>query len=103
MTREDFMKDPVLMWLKANKEAEPEWVVAAWRTNPQMDEAVLGHLVRSISRVGNLSQARVTAEGMAKHLTPAEVAKLKEQIAQDLVEDMEEWRVEFDGIFAKKA
>ena len=103
MTREEFMKDPVLMWLKANKEAEPEWVVAAWRASQQMNEAVLGHLVRSISRVGNLSQARATCEGLALHLSADEVAKLKEQIAQDLVEDEEEWRREFDAIFAKKA
>jgi hypothetical protein len=99
MTREDFMKDPVLSWLKANKEVDAEWVVAAWRASTQMNEAVLGHLVRSISRVGDLSQARSTCEGMAKHLTREEVAKLKDQIAQDLVEDDEQWRKDFDALF----
>jgi hypothetical protein len=99
MTRDEFMKDPVLSWLKANKDVDAEWVVAAWRASTQMNEAVLGHLVRSISRVGNLSQARVTCEGMAKHLSRDEVEKLKEQIAQDLVEDDEGWRKEFDAIF----
>ena len=101
MTRDEFMKDPVLCWLKANKEVEPEWVVAAWRASLQMNEAVLGHLVRSISRVGNLSQARSTCEGMAKHLTADEIAQLKEQIVQDLVEDDEAWRKDFDALFKK--
>ena len=99
MTRDEFMQDPVLWWLKANKDVDPEWVVAAWRQSSQMNDAVLGHLVRSISRVGNLSQAKLTCEGMAKHLTAAEVEQLKEQIAQDLVEDEEEWRRDFAQLF----
>jgi hypothetical protein len=103
VTRDEFMKDPVLSWLKADKNVEPEWVVAAWRANTQMNEAVLGHLVRSISRVGNLSQAKATCEGMAKHLSADEIGKLKDQIAQDLVEDEEEWRRDFDALFAKKS
>lgn len=101
MTREEFMKDPVLLWLKADKNVDGEWVVAALRASQQMREAVVGHLVRSISRVGDLRQARATAESMVKHLTAAEVAQLKEEIALDLVEDDDDaaWRKDFAAIF----
>jgi hypothetical protein len=99
MTREDFLKDPVLAWLKADKNVEGEWVVAAWRASQQMREAVVGHMVRSISRVGDLRQARPTAESMAKLMTPEEISQLKEEIALDLVEDEEPWRKDFASIF----
>lgn len=101
MTRDEFMKDPVLLWLKADKNIEGEWVVAALRASQQMREAVVGHLVRSISRVGDLRQARPTAESMAKLLSREEVAQLKEEIALDLVEDDDDaaWRQDFAAIF----
>jgi hypothetical protein len=100
MTRDEFMADPVLLWLKADKEVEAEWLVAAYRSSPQFYEAVLGHLVRSISRVQDLSQARSTAQGLAKYFSKAEAATLKEAIAEDLVEDEEPWRKDFDAIFS---
>lgn len=99
MTRDEFMKDPVLLWLKADKQVEGEWVVAACRASQQMREAVVGHMVRSISRVGDLRQARATAESMVKLMTPEEIAQLKEEIALDLVEDDEAWRKDFASIF----
>lgn len=99
MTREEFLKDPVLFWLKADKKVEGEWVLAAWRASAQMREAVVGHLVRSISRVGDLRQARPTAESIAKLMTPQEIAQLKDEIASDLVEDEEPWRKDFASIF----
>ena len=99
MTRDEFLKDPVLLWLKANKEVDGEWVVAAFRASQQMREAVVGHMVRSISRVGDLRQARPTAESIVKLMTPAEISLLKEEIALDLVEDDETWRSDFKSIF----
>jgi hypothetical protein len=99
MTREDFLKDPVLLWLKADKRVEGDWVVAALRASQQMREAVVGHMVRSISRVGDLRQARPTAESIASLLSPAEIAQLKEEITLDLVEDDEVWRKDFASIF----
>lgn len=101
MTRDDFLKDPVLLWLKANKDVDGEWVLAALRASQQMREAVVGHLVRSISRVGDLRQARATAESIAKLMTPAEIAQLKEEIVLDLVEDDDDaaWRKDFQEIF----
>lgn len=102
MTRDDFMKDPVLLWLKADRHVDGEWVTAAYRASQQMNDAVVGHLVRSISRVGNLSQAKETAETMKPHLSVAEVKQLKELIALDLVEDLDEWRADFKAIFQEK-
>ena len=99
MTRDEFMKDPVLLWLKADKKVEGEWVLAALRGSVAMREAVVGHMVRSISRVGDLRQARPTAESNAKLMTPDEIVKLKEEIALDLVEDEEAWRADFKSIF----
>ncbi|MBL8953672.1 MAG: hypothetical protein JNK82_23055 [Myxococcaceae bacterium] len=99
MTRDEFLRDPVLLWLKANKEVDGEWVIAAVRSNPQMREAVVGHLVRSISRVGDLRQARATAESIARLMTPQEIDQLKEEIALDLVEDDDVWRADFKSIF----
>ena len=99
MTRDEFMKDPVLLWLKADKQVEGEWVLAAVRASQQMREAVVGHMVRSISRVGDLRQARPTAESIAKLMTPQEISQLKEEITLDLVEDDEAWRKDFQSIF----
>ncbi len=101
MTRDEFLKDPVLLWLKADKKVEGEWVVAALRASQQMREAVVGHLVRSISRVGDLRQARDTAQSIAKLLTPQEISQLKEEITLDLVEDDDDapWRKDFQEIF----
>ncbi|MBK7858882.1 MAG: hypothetical protein IPJ65_09740 [Archangiaceae bacterium] len=99
MTRDEFLKDPVLLWLKADKKVEGEWVMAAFRASQQMREAVVGHLVRSISRVGDLRQARPTAESIVKLMTAEEISQLKEEIALDLVEDDETWRKDFASIF----
>src|SRR5262245_54481522 len=99
MTRDEFLADPVLLWLKAAKQVDGEWVLAAFRASQQMREALVGHLVRSISRVGDLRQARPTAESIAKLMTPDEISQLKEEIALDLVEDDEVWRKDFASIF----
>src|SRR5688500_12225074 len=96
MTRDEFFADPIESWFSARiGRIEPDWLAAAWRSDPAFREAVLHNLKRYVRKVGVLAEPGVIAE-LARALTRDEVLAVAEELRRHAPGRLLEWGAAFE-------